>query len=443
MESINSGNCWDRKNELLSREEIEGMQAHKLSSLIERCSESRYYKEMFKRKGITPDRIKTTKDIKRIDFIDKSILREETSWRFLAVKGEHVVRMHSSSGTTGQATVVFHTKGDIEEWAELIARCMYMVGVRRQDVFQNMMGYGLFTGGLGFHYGAERLGCMVIPSGAGNSKRQISLMREFGTTTIHIIPSYALRLQSVFEELNIDPEKDLKLTTAFIGAEPHSERLREKLENALGVDAYNSYGLSEMCGPGVAFECRGKAGMHLWEDKYIMEIIDPKTLEPMPDGEEGELVLTSLNREAMPLIRYRTHDLTRIVKGDCVCGRKHRRIERIKGRTDDMFIIKGVNIFPMQVERVLLKTVGVGSNYQIILHRKGSADNMKVKVEVSDEMWRGDLEDLKRLKIRLESEMRDEILVKPELELVEPGLIDTGEGKAKRVIDERDGAILE
>jgi len=301
-------------------------------------------------KGISPEDIRSLEDLRRIPFTTKEDLRRGFPYGFLAVPKDEVVRLHASSGTTGTPTVVYHTRRDLEVWADLVARCLYMVGMRKEDVFQNMMSYGLFTGGLGLHYGAERIGALVIPSGAGNSRRQITLMRQFGTTAIHIIPSYALKLLETFQEMGLDP-KEMKLRMAFVGAEPHTEEVRRRIEEAYGIDAFNSYGLSEMNGPGVAFECPYKEGMHVWEDSYILEVIDPETLEPVPDGEEGELVLTTLRREAMPLLRYRTGDLAFVYPDPCPCGRTHRRISRIKGRTDDMFIIKGVNVFPMQVDR--------------------------------------------------------------------------------------------
>jgi phenylacetate-CoA ligase len=314
---------------------------------------------------------------------------------------------------------------------------MYMAGMRRSDVFQNMMTYGLFTGGLGFHYGAEKIGALVIPAGAGNSKRQIQLMRDFETTTIHVIPSYALHLSTVFTEVGVDPRRDTKLRLAFLGAEPHSEKMRRKIEELYGFKAFNSYGLSEMNGPGMAFECPEQGGMHIWEDNYLVEIIDPVTLKPVPDGEEGELVTTTLLREGMPILRYRTKDLTRIIPGPCPCGRTHRRIERIKGRTDDMMILKGVNIFPIQIEKKLMEIPGVGTNFVIILDRKDYNDSMTVKVEVQKEFFEGNLQQLETLRRRIVEELKSDILITPRVDLVEPDSLPQSEGKAKRVIDNR------
>lgn len=429
---------WDRSMETLSREDLEALQLERLKEVLAWCERSKYYRKVFREEGIEPDKFRSLDDLKRIPFTDKTILREHPSTDFTCVPMGEIVRLHSTSGTTGQAIVIYYTRKDIASWAEMIARCMYMDGVRSNDVFQNMMGYGLFTGGLGFHYGAELIGALTIPAGAGNSRRQIQLMREFGTTVIHIIPSYALLLTEVFQEMGLDPRADTRLRIAFIGAEPHTEGMRRRIEEAYGIDAYNSYGLTEMNGPGVAFECPYKQGMHLWEDNYVLEVIDPSTLERVEEGEEGELVLTTLCRQGMPILRYRTRDLTRVIPGPCPCGRSHRRIDRIKGRTDDMFIIKGINIFPMQVEQVLLNVLGVGSNYQIHLERVGVRDEMKVLVEVTNELWHGDVRELRALQRHIRDELRSTILVTPTVELVEPGSLPKSEGKAVRVIDKRE-----
>jgi phenylacetate-CoA ligase len=335
------------------------------------------------------------------------------------------------------AIAVFHTIGDVNRWADLVARCLHMAGLRPADVFQNMMTYGLFTGGLGLHYGAEKLGAFVIPMGAGNSHRQIEFMRIFRTAAIHIIPSYAMALLDTLEEMGIDPKRDLNLRFAVAGAEPYTEGTGQRLQEMWGIPFYNCYGLSEMCGPGVAFECPAQQGIHLWEDSYLAEVIDPESGEPMEEGQEGELVLTSLTREAMPLIRYRTRDVTSFITGRCLCGRTHRRLARIHGRTDDMFIIRGVNIFPMQIERVLMAMPEVGRNYLIVLDRDGYADRLTVKIEVTPDFFRDEVHELLRLQDRISHALREEILVRPRVELVEPGSIPRREGKAVRVVDER------
>jgi len=429
---------WDSYNETMDRASLEEHQVELLHKTVETAAHSAYYSELFKKERITPDSIKTMDDLRRIPFVTKDTLREEYPYGFLATSKENIVRLHSSSGTTGRPTVIFHTMNDINEWTGLLARCMYMVGVRPKDVFQNMMGYGLFTGGIGFHYGAERLGTLVIPAGPGNTTRQIMLMKEFETTVIHIIPSYALYFIKTLEEMNIDPNRDLHIKIGFLGAEPHSEATRRRIEKGLGIDAYNSYGLSEMCGPGVAFECQEKQGMHVWEDSYILEVIDPETMEPVKDGEEGELVFTALKREGMPILRYRTRDLAVVYPEPCACGRTHRRISRIKGRADDMIILKGVNMYPIQIEKTLMAISEVGSNFQIILDRKDDNDHMIIKVEVSNDVFQGDLKQLQRLRERIAKNLNSEILVTPEIELVEPNSLPRSEGKAVRVIDNRD-----
>jgi phenylacetate-CoA ligase len=429
---------WEKDIETIDRDQLAKLQLERLQKTVDLAVRSSYYGKLFKAKGLLADNIHTLDDLQKIPFTTKDDLREEWPYGFLAAPKDDIVRMHSSSGTTGRATVIFHTQSDIDSWTNQLARCMYMAGMRKSDVFQNMMTYALFTGGLGFHYGAEKLGALVIPAGPGNSKRQIQLMQDFDTTCIHIIPSYALHLTTVFEEVGVDPKKDTRLRMAFVGAEPHSEKMRKRIENFYGVKAFNSYGLSEMSGPGVAFECPEQNGLHIWEDAYIVEIIDPGTLKPVPDGEEGELVMTTLTREGMPILRYRTKDLTRIIPGTCPCGRTHRRIERIKGRTDDMMILKGVNIFPIQIEKKLMEIKGVGNNFQIILERKGFNDDMIVKVEVQREYFTGDLKQLEGLRKTIVNELKSELLITPRVDLVEPDSLPQTEGKAKRVIDSRE-----
>ncbi len=426
---------WEKEIETMDVDELRDLQLERLKITLIRANSTPYYKKVFKDIGFDPVDFNSLDEIQNLPFTTKNDLREHYPYGFLAVPRDEIVRMHSSSGTTGRATVIFHTMGDIDRWANLVARSMYMTGARRSDVFQNTMGYGLFTGGLGFHYGAEKIGMMVIPSGPGNSPRQIALMREFETTAIHILPSYALHLLDVFDELELDPKKDVKLRLAFIGAEPHSEGMRKKIEESYDLNAYNSYGLSEMNGPGVAFECPEKNGMHVWEDAFLLEVIDPNTLKPLPEGMDGEVVFTTLTREGMPLIRYRTRDLASIYPGKCPCGRTHRRISRIKGRDDDMLIIKGVNVFPVQIETVLMRFPEIGRNYQIILETKEHMDEMLIDVEVLSPA--DDMRIYERLRQRITEALRDEILFTPRVNLVQPGSINRAEGKAIRVIDKR------
>jgi phenylacetate-CoA ligase len=428
---------WEKNVETIKRVKLEDLQLGRLKETIGRTKKSFYYGRLFKEKKLGISAVKKLKDIQKFPFTTKDDLRDHWPYGFIAVPKEELVRMHSSSGTTGRATVVFHTINDIAVWSNLLARCMYMAGMRKSDVFQNMMTYGLFTGGLGFHYGAEKIGALIIPAGAGNSKRQIQLMMDFETTAVHVIPSYALHLSTIFDELKLDPREDTKVKIAFLGAEPHTEKMRKKIEEIYGYKAFNSYGLSEMNGPGVAFECPEQNGMHIWEDSFLVEIIDPKTLQPVADGEEGELVMTTLQREGMPLLRYRTKDLTRIIPEPCSCGRTHRRIERIKGRTDDMLILKGVNIYPMQIEKKLMEISGVGTNFLIVLDREGFNDLITVKVEVDKKYFSGEMKQMEALRKKIVEELKSEILVTPRIDLVEPDSIPKGEGKAVRVIDNR------
>jgi phenylacetate-CoA ligase len=423
--------------ETLSRDQLETLQTDRLKQVVARAMQSPCYQEQLCQLDVGPEDITSCRDIGKLPLTTKEELRSHYPWGMVAVPREELVRLHVSSGTTGTPTVVYHTQSDLDEWADLVARCMHMVGMRANDVFQNMSGYGLFTGGLGMHYGAERLGCLTVPAGAGNTLRQIKLIQDFSTTCVHIIPSYALYFGTKLAEQGIDPAS-LGLRIALIGAEPHTDEARSRIEELLHVKAYNSYGLSEMNGPGVAFECTEQDGMHIWEDAFLVEIVDPVTFEPVEDGKPGELVMTTLTRTGMPIIRYRTKDLTRIVPGECPCGRTHRRIDRIKGRSDDMLIIKGVNFYPMQIEQVLMAIPEVGQNYLIVLERDGYMDNVRIKVEIKDEHFVEDMRELKGLQQRITRKLRDEILFTPRVDLVQHQSLPKAEGKAVRVMDERD-----
>lgn len=430
---------WQPQIETMPRKELEQLQLKKLRQTISIALNSKMYKHKFDELHITPDSIKTLDDIRKIPFTTKQDLRDNYPFGLVCGDMKDAVRIHSSSGTTGHPTVVVYSRHDIDSWANMIARNMYMVGCRNTDVFQNSSGYGMFTGGLGFQYGAEKLGATTIPAAAGNSKRQVMFIRDFGTTCLHAIPSYAIRLAEVFKEEGIDP-RSTKLRTLFIGAEPHTNEQRLKIERLLGVKAYNSYGMTEMNGPGVAFECKQQNGMHLWEDNYIVEIIDPETLEPVPDGETGEMVLTTLDRTMMPIIRYRTRDITRIIPGECECGRTHRRIDRIKGRTDNMFIIKGVNVFPMQVEKILIQYPGIGSNYLITLDTIADNDVMTVEIELED-MKSDTYPELQEMARTIQRALKDEILLTPRVKFVKKGTLSVSDGKAVRVKDLREGRM--
>jgi len=424
--------------EFIPPDQLKELQVSRLKGVIERVYQgSDFYKKLFRENNLHPSQITSLEDILRFPLVTRADLRANFPYGFLSVSLEEVVRLHTSTGTTGKPKAIFFTQNDLEASAKLIARSMKLTGARQGDVFQNMMSYGLFTGGLIFHYGAERLGLLVIPAGTGNTERQIGLMRDFQTTIVHLTPTYALYLADVIEDLGLNPRDDLHLRLAYLGAEPHSEETRARVEEIFGIKAYNSYGLSEMNGPGVAFECPYQQGMHLWEDSFLMEIIDPDTGEPRREGEEGELILTSLNREAMPIIRYRTGDLTYIYPESCPCGRTHRRIARIRGRVDDMFILRGVNVFPSEVERILMGMPEVGRNYQIVLEREKSKDKMRVRVEVEKRFFDGSLPHLRALEQRIKSKIKTEILVTPEIELIEPGSLPRTSGKSRRVIDRR------
>ena len=423
--------------ETMPRQQLEQLQLERLKATVAHAMNSPFYQEKFKELGITPADIQTLDDVKRLPFTTKEDLREHYPFGLASVPLKDCVRLHSSSGTTGNPTVVLHTQKDLEEWANAVARCLWMVGSRPEDVFQNSAGYGMFTAGLGFQYGAEKVGMLTVPAAAGNTKRQIKFIRDFGTTVLHAIPSYASRIYEVMKEEECDPRRDTSLRVLCIGAEPHSEEQRQRIEQNLGVKAYNSYGISEMMGPGVAFECPEQNGLHIWEDYFIVEIIDPVTLQPVADGELGELVLTTINREGMPLLRYRTRDLTRILPGKCACGRTHKRLARLQGRSDDMIILKGVNIFPIQIEKILLKFRELSTDYLITLETTDSGDVMTVEVELS-QLFTDDYTRLNQLQREITRQLKDEILITPKVKLVPKGTLKTSdEAKAVRVKDLR------
>ena len=426
---------WDQPCEALDRDTLERLQLHRLQETVRRVAANvPFYRQKFAELDVQPDDIRSLADVRRLPFTTSADLRLNYPTGLLAVPYDATLRLHTSSGTTGKPKALFFSRRDVDNAAELCARSFVMTGITPKDVFQNMMTYGMFTGALVTHYGAEKIGCLVIPSGPGNSERQLMLMRDFRTTFVHLTPSYGLYLSTFLEKHGVDPRRDLALRKAFVGAEPYTEETRRKIEEGLGVDVYNSYGLSEINGPGVAFECMHKPGMHLWEDHFLIEIINPATGEPAPDGEPGELVLTTLCREAMPLLRYRTRDITSLVPGPCPCGRVHRRLDRITGRSDDMLIVRGVNIYPQQIERVLMAQKGVGRNYVISL---AGYDEMTVKVELAEAGFDGQVEHLVKFQGQLAEKLRAEILIKPQVEFLPPGSLPVSEGKAQRVIDKR------
>ncbi|MBP5620045.1 MAG: phenylacetate--CoA ligase [Bacteroidaceae bacterium] len=424
------------EQETLTREGIEALQLERLQATVKHCMNSPFYKKRFEEMGLKPEDIKSLDDVRKLPFTTKQDLRDTYPFGIASVPLRNCVRLHSSSGTTGNPTVILHTQKDLDEWANQVARNLWMVGLRPDDVFQNSSGYGMFTGGLGFQYGAEKLGMLTVPAAAGNTLRQIKFIKDFGTTALHAVPSYVTRIYEVMQQTGVDPRKDTKLRVLAIGAEPHSEEQRQRIEAMLGVKAYNSFGMSEMCGPGVGFECKEQNGLHFWEDYYIVEIVDPETLEPVPDGEIGELVLTTLQREAMPLIRYRTRDLTRVLGRTCPCGRNHIRLDRMRGRSDDMIVLRGVNIFPIQIEKILMQFPELASNYLITLTTDDDNDNMTVEVEL-EELFTDDYQRLLNLEKNIKRALKDEILLTPHVKLVAKGTLPVSEGKAVRVVDKR------
>ena len=419
----------------MERSALEQLQLKRLQTTVRRVAGTvPFYQQKFAERALKPGNIQSLADLRRLPFTTSADLRATYPKGMVTLKDGELARLHTSSGTTGKPKALFFSRKDVDNAAELMARCLTMAGITKHDIFQNMMTYGMFTGALVMHYGAEKIGCLVIPAGPGNTEKQLLYMQDFRSTAVHITPSYALYFATYLESKGINPRTDLALRKAFVGAEPYTEETRRKIEKLLGVDVYNSYGLSEMNGPGVALECEHKQGMHLWEDNYIIEIIDPKTGEGLPDGQRGELVLTTLCREAMPILRYRTRDITSIIPQPCACGRTHRRLNRITGRTDDMLIVRGVNIYPQQIEQILMSLPQVGHNYLIQLD---GLDEMTVKVELSESGFDGQVEHLVSLQNEIASRLRAEILTKPKIELVPPGTLPISEGKAKRVIDNR------
>ncbi len=424
--------------ETLPREDLEALQLRRLRDVCERVyARVPHYRRRFEEAGITPDQIKSLKDLRYLPFTEKQDLRNGYPFGMFAVPRDTVVRIHASSGTTGTASVVGYTQRDIQTWSEVMARSLAAAGVTAQDTVHNAYGYGLFTGGLGAHYGAERLGATLVPVSGGATKRQATLMRDFGATAITCTPSYALHLYEAGLESGIDI-KNLPLRVGVFGAEPWTDEMRAEIEHKLGISATNIYGLSEVIGPGVAQECaEAKCGMHIFEDHFLPEIIDPVTGEPLPPGERGELVITTLTKEAVPLIRYRTRDITSIDYTPCVCGRTFARIGRIAGRSDDMLIIRGVNVFPTQIEALLLESGGLSPHYQIVVDRMDNLDTIEVQVEVSEELFSDEIKNLQSREAAIQKSIKEFLGVSAKVRLVEPRSINRSEGKALRVIDNR------
>jgi phenylacetate-CoA ligase len=430
-------NYWQPKMELMEREELEELQLQRLKSVVEKVYRNvPFYQNKFKQAGITPQDIKSLKDLGKLPTTKKQDLRDNYPFGLFAVPREEVVRVHASSGTTGKPTVVGYTAKDIETWSDLMARDFVMVGVEKGDIFQNAVNYGFFTGGLGVHYGIERMGAMAVPSGVGNTERQLEIMMDFGVTVLHCTPSYALYLAETAKAKGVVDK--LKLRIGCFGAEPWSDESRKELEEALHIKAYDSYGLSEMMGPGVAFECQEQSGLHIWEDHFLIEILD-KNEQPCAPGEPGELVITSLTKEAMPLIRYHTGDVTYIMEEKCSCGRTSRKLHRFLGRADDMLIVRGINVFPSQIEDVLVSIPEIGNYFQVVVDRKKHGlDEISIQVELKDEAFTGELADLARIQKKTEEKLKSVLNVRSRIELVEKGSIPRTAGKSKKVVDLRD-----
>jgi phenylacetate-CoA ligase len=430
-------NYWQPKQELMERKDLEELQLRRLKYVVETVYENvPFYQNKFKQAGISPQDIKSLKDLAKLPTTKKQDLRDNYPFGLFAVPREQVVRVHASSGTTGKPTVVGYTAKDIETWSDLMARDFTMVGVEKGDIFQNAVNYGFFTGGLGVHYGIERMGAMAVPSGVGNTERQLEIMMDFGVTVLHCTPSYALYLAETAKAKGVVDK--LKLRIGCFGAEPWSDESRKELEEGLHIKAFDSYGLSEMMGPGVAFECQEQNGLHIWEDHFLIEILD-KNEQPCAPSEPGELVITSLTKEAMPLIRYHTGDVTYIMEEKCSCGRTSRKLHRFLGRADDMLIVRGINVFPSQIEDVLVSIPEIGNYFQVVVDRKKHGlDEISIQVELKEEAFTGELSDLARIRKKAEDRLKSVLNVRSKIELVEMGSIPRTSGKSKKVVDLRD-----
>ena len=429
---------WNAEFECMEREKLLQLQGERLRNTVQRVYDNvAYYRQKMKDKGVEPGDIKTVEDLRKLPFTYKQDLRDTYPYGLFAVPMDDVVRIHASTGTTGKRTVVGYTAKDIETWAELIARCLTSAGADKSDFVHVAYGYGLFTGGLGVHYGAEKIGATVIPVSGGNTKRQIEIMQDFGSTILTCTPSYALYLAETMREMGIDPRKDLKLKAGVFGAEPWTEEMRKEIEQQMGIKALDIYGLSEIIGPGVSIECEYQNGMHIQEDHFIVEVIDPVTEEVLPAGAEGELVFTCITKEALPLIRYRTRDICRLNDEKCACGRTLVRMGKVTGRSDDMLIIRGVNVFPSQIESALLELGIATPHYQLVVERIGTLDSLEVHVEMTPEMFSDAVKQVEKAEQRIRNNIESMLGLTCRVRLLEPKSIERSEGKAKRVIDKR------
>lgn len=428
---------WNESVECAPRGELQRIQSERLVETVQRVYHSvPAYRHKMQEAGLVPGDIRDVGDLHKLPFTTKGDLRDNYPFGMFTVPMSEIVRLHASSGTTGKPTVVGYTRKDLQTWAEVVTRSLCMAGVHRNDVVQVAYGYGLFTGGLGLHYGTENLGATVIPISGGNTEKQIMLMQDFGTTVIACTPSYALFLAEVMRDMGIAPGS-LKLKTGIFGAEPWSENMRREIEQKLGLKAIDIYGLSEIIGPGVSCECEEQAGMHINEDHFLPEVIDPQTLEPLPPGERGELVFTTITKEGIPLIRYRTRDLTRLTYEKCACGRTLARMEKCFGRSDDMLIIRGVNVFPSQIESVLLEMSETEPHYLLVVEREGTLDTLRLMVEVQEQFFSDEIKALEALRRKITQKIQSTLGISVDVKLVEPRTIERTAGKAKRVIDNR------
>lgn len=428
---------WNRQQECMNREDLCSLQLNRLKETVARVyHQVPYYREQLDSLGLRPGDINRLEDVRLLPFTTKVALRDNYPYGLFAVPMKEIVRLHASSGTTGKPIVVGYTRRDLNTWSELVARVVTAAGVGDGDVAQVCFGYGLFTGAFGLHYGLERVGAAIVPSSVGNTEKQIMLMKDFGTTVLVGTPTYVLHMGEVARSMGVQPG-DLELRVGLFGAEAWTENMRSELEQLWGIKATDNYGLSEIMGPGVAGECRESPGLHISEDHFLVEIIDPDTGEPRGPGEEGELVITTLTKEALPIIRYRTRDITVLNEEPCPCGRTHARMRKVRGRTDDMLIISGVNVFPSQIESVLMETKGVSPHYLIILGKKGYLDYLEVQVELTDEAFTGNFRDLEALETRIRGRLQNVLSISPRVRLMEPRSLERSMGKAVRVIDNR------
>ena len=421
-------------------EQLRDLQLERMKKTVQHSYDNvAFYQRSFKEAGVEPGDLKTLEDLPKFPFVVKQDMRDAYPFGLFAVPQKDVARIHASSGTTGQATVVGHTASDLKNWGDCFARGIAMVGGDENSTIQVSYGYGLFTGGLGAHAGGEAMGCSVIPTSSGNTRRQVQMMKDCGTDILACTPSYALLIADTAIEMGYDPATEFKISGGIFGAEPASDNMREEIASKLGIQYCDVYGLSEIMGPGVAMECAERAGLHVAEDHFYCEILNPETLKPVPDGEWGELVITTLTRECCPLVRYRTRDVTRIISEPCACGRTHRKIDQLRGRTDDMLIIRGVNVFPSQIEQVITGFPEIATHYQIILTTRGPLDHVELQVETVPDFPIDEVRKIEDLKRRLGAELKSNLQVSVEVKIVEPKTIARSEGKAKRVIDQREG----